>query len=415
MKDSPSPRTGPGPRPRLRFFEKAANQQHIADSDKYLYQQSKPEFRLAIIGTGTMGLEHMRVATLLGRAAIHGIFDNSSLSLDTAEKYLSSLGATKPVRYADLASACSDKDVDALLICTPNFTHFDVLQEVMKSGKAIFLEKPMATSLSDAAQIVELAAKYKSVIQIGLQYRYKAQYVEAFHEALGRKSLGRIHTVSMSEYRPPFLDKVEQWNKFNQYSGGTLVEKCCHYFDLINLLAESRPATVYASGGQAVNFLDFEKDGRRSDIADHAFVVVNYANGIKANFTLNMFCPDFYEEMVIVGEHARLVATERFNFHHQQPAVARVELELGEQGASRQTDVSYPSLLEQSGHHGATYFEQFAFIDQLEGKSVDAATVDDGFWSMVVAAAAQQSMADAAVIDVEKFLSDNKLAHLLRG
>ena len=94
--------------------------------------------------------------------------------------------------------------------------------------------------------------------------------------------------MSVSEYRPPFLDKVDQWNKFARLSGGTLVEKCCHYFDLINLLP--RPGLcVYASGGRAVNFFDFERNGVKSDIDDHAFVAGDYANGVRASFTLNMF------------------------------------------------------------------------------------------------------------------------------
>ena len=60
----------------------------------------------------------------------------------------------------------------------------------------------------------------------------------------------------MSEYRPPFLDKVEQWNKFNEFSGGTFVEKCCHYFDLINLLAEGQPE-MFSPAGDKRNFLNF--------------------------------------------------------------------------------------------------------------------------------------------------------------
>lgn len=157
----------------------------------------------------------------------------------------------------------------------------------------------------------------------------------------------------MSEYRPPFLDKVKQWNKFNEYSGGTLVEKCCHYFDLMNLMAEAAPKRVFASGGQAVNFLEFEREGRSADIDDHAFVLIDYENGVRANFTLNMFCPDFVEEMVVTGEFGRLLATERFDFHQQQPATASIRLELGENGASRVTELGYPSIVEQSGHHGA--------------------------------------------------------------
>ena len=156
--------------------------------------------------------------------------------------------------YATLEEACNEPAIDGILIATPNYTHIDVLRVAVKSGKHILLEKPMATTLADAAEMVGIARDYKAVLQVGLQYRYKPVYVEAAHEALSRKSLGDIKTITILEHRMPFLDKVGQWNKFSKFSGGTLVEKCCHYFDLFNLFAQSRPTRVYATGSQAVNF-----------------------------------------------------------------------------------------------------------------------------------------------------------------
>ena len=395
---------------RLRFFEKSLGQQHITDADKYLYKSRAPTHALAIIGTGTIGQEHMYVATLLGRARVHGIYDSQVQSMDSAEKNFKDYSDQSLIRYADLASACSDPEVDALMICTPNYTHADVLKVAMRSGKPIFLEKPMATTLVDADAIVKANDAYPSFIQIGLQYRYKAQYIEAFHEVQQRTSVGVIKTITMSEYRPPFLDKVGQWNKFNQYSGGTLVEKCCHYFDLINLLADAMPVRVYASGGQAVNFLDFQKDGVPADIDDHAFVIIDYTNGVRANFTLNMFCHDFTEEMVVTGDRGRLVANELFNVHQQQPSKATIVLEKGEWGASKQTDVTYAREIEKSGHHGATYYEHVAFVDQLDGKACESATPVQGLWSMIVASAAQHSIKTQQAVDIRAFMLDNNLA-----
>ena len=399
---------------RLRGFENASGQRHVSEDDRYLYRREEPRFRLVIIGTGTMGQEHMRVAALLGRARIHGIYDTQSLSMDTAEANFLSLQSQPLVRYNDLSSACNDPAADALLICTPNHTHFDVLRTAMQSNKPIFLEKPMATELQDAAEIVRANEAYESFIQIGLQYRYKPQYLEAFREALDNRALGQIKTVSVSEYRPPFLDKVDQWNKFARLSGGTLVEKCCHYFDLINLLAEARPQRVYASGGQAVNFVDFERNGVKSDIDDHAFVAIDYANGVRASFTLNMFCPDFAEELIVVGDAGRLKAEEYHDIHRSGSGNASLTIKLGENGLSKTSDLTYPRAIEQSGHHGSTYFEHIALMDRLEGKEVDSATPRQGMWAMVVASAAQQSLATGEPVDVDTFIADNDLAALLK-
>jgi myo-inositol 2-dehydrogenase/D-chiro-inositol 1-dehydrogenase len=95
--------------------------------------------------------------------------------------------------------------------------------------------------------------------------------------------------VNITEHRVPFLDKVKQWNKFSKFSGGTLVEKCCHYFDLLNMFSQSRPVSVFATGSQAVNFLEFEYNGEKSDILDNAIVSVVYENGVRASFNLCMF------------------------------------------------------------------------------------------------------------------------------
>jgi predicted dehydrogenase len=180
-------------------------------------------------------------------------------------------------------------------------------------------------------------------------------------------------------------------------------------------MAESHPVKVYASGGRAVNFLDFEKDGVQADIDDHAFVSIEYANGIKASFTLNMFCPDFSEEMIVVGEQGRLVTGERFDFHAQVPTHTSVHVELGENGASRRTELSYPRLIEQSGHHGATYFEHIAMMDQLDGKTTDSATLQQGLWSIIVASAAQESITTGHAINVEHFLQARQLLRLMEG
>ena len=408
-------------RPRLRFFENAAGQQHIPEKDKYLYAVTPPKHRLAIIGTGTIGQEHMRVARLLGRAAVHGIFDSEQRSIDVALANFAALEADlpegqrhpAPIVYPSLDSVCNDPVIDALMICTPNYTHFDVLQVAMASGKPVFLEKPMATTLSDAAATVALARSYASFVQIGLQYRYKAQYVESLHEALTRKSVGEIRMISMSEYRPPFLDKVGQWNKFNDQSGGTLVEKCCHYFDLINLFAGARPARVYASAGQSGVFDALTRDGRKSDIDDNAFVVIDYDNGCRANFTLNMCSPDFTEELCVVGTKGRLIASERFDMHHAQEAKTSLLLELGEHGASREVALGYASVIEKSGHHGATYFEHAAFLDRLEGLGGNAATPEQGLWSMLVASAAQESSKTGDAVDLAEFIAANGLAEAL--
>ena len=375
----------------------------------------KPQCGLAIIGAGMIGREHLKVATLLGRARVVGLYDTHAASVQLALQEFASYapeGSPAPQRYDDIDSLCAQPDVAGIFICTPNYTHYELLNRVISHNKPVFVEKPMATTLRDAARVMEIAAEKSIYLQLGMQYRYKAQYVEAFHAARNGV-LGAIKTISMSEYRPPFLDKVDQWNKFNRYSGGTLVEKCCHYFDLINLMAQSRPVRVYASGGQAVNFLDFEKDGERSDIDDHAFVIIDFADGKRANFTLNMFTQELCEEMIVAGEHGRLVARETSTFKREESSRATIQIEVEGHSDYLPRDCTYPEVIERSGHHGSTFFEHEAFMDRLEGKQNDAATPLQGLWSIIVASCAQASIASGQAIEVRSYLNENGLSYLL--
>ena len=281
--------------------------QHLPEEDKYLFAVSKPKYRFNIIGTGMNGQEHIKLTMLEGRAIVHGVFDPNPGSIAAAERIYSQFSPqNKLVIYDSLMEACHDPAVDGLIISTPNYTHTEIVREAIKAGKHILLEKPMATTIHDAYAILQLAKDYEAVFQVGLQYRFKANYAEAIYEALERKSVGTIKTIHILEHRFPFLDKVSQWNKFSRYSGGTLVEKCCHYFDLMNLFAQSKPVSVYASGSMAVNFVDFEYGGERSDILDSAFVTVTYENGVRGGFNLCMFAPLNYEELVLCGDEGRL-------------------------------------------------------------------------------------------------------------
>jgi predicted dehydrogenase len=376
-------------------------------------QEGKP--RLLIVGVGMMGREHLRVTQQLGWAEVQGIVDPFDGSIEWAQSDWALLSSQPLTVYADLREACLDSAVDAIVICSPNHTHYDVLKIVCESGKPILLEKPMATTLADAMEILRLAREYPSVIQLGMQYRFKAQYVEALFEIQTKASLGQVQTVSMSEYRPPFLDKVNQWNKFNRHSGGTLVEKCCHYFDLMNVIAASRPKKIYASGGRGVNFLEFEWQGVPSDIDDHAMVIIDYDNGIRASFTLNMFCQELFEELVVVGECGRLVASEQASFHPDTPSKAGLQVEVPGHPAYRPQGVGYPPWIEATGHYGATFFEHIAFHQQLAGERVDAATPQQALWSLIVASAAQHSMAIGQAVDVAVFCAQEGLGDFFEG
>lgn len=394
---------------RMKDLANSPRFKYLPDSDRYLVAQEQPKYKFNVIGTGIVGQEHIDVTYLEGRASIHGVYDSNPRSIDVAQEIQSRWSTQNLIIYDSLEDACNDPEVDALIICTPNYTHLDVVKVAAQSGKHILLEKPIATTVADAYEITRIANEYSAVFQVGLQYRYKSIYVEAIHEAIDRQAVGDIKLISMQEHRIPFLDKVNQWNKFAKYSGDTLVEKCCHYFDLMNLFAGSRPVKVFASGSMAVNFTEFEYEGEKSDILDSAFVIIDYANGRRANFNLCMFAPISYEELIVCGDAGRLHAWEKSDFLTGGDLQSHVDIMLGENKPSRLIQTGYPTWIEDSGHHGATYYEHAYFIDNIEGKTTTTAAAEDGLWSVIVAAAAQESIKTGEAVYIADYLKRNDI------
>ena len=361
-----------------------------------------------IIGTGMMGREHIRAVLQLEQAQLIGLCDSHPKSLELGVAEVIRSGGKAPKIYSDTAALASDPDVDAILICTPNFTHRAVFDQVKASGKPIFLEKPMATTLEDAFYLAQGALRYPAAIQLGMQYRYKSQYQLAL-SALDRNELGSVKMISLCEYRPPFLSKVREWNKFSEYSGGTLVEKCCHYFDLMNRIAGAPPARVYASGGRAVNFADFEYKGKPSDIDDHALVVVDYENGVKAQFALNMFSEELFEALTVGGSEGTLHTEEYASFKPDRPSRSSIRIQTPDHPAYEGIDCTFPEDIEIGGHYGSTLFEHQRFRDQLTGATNDGATCAEGLWAIITAWMAQVSMQQGNVVNVREMLASESL------
>ncbi len=169
----------------------------------------------------------------------------------------------------------------------------------------MLVEKPLFTDPADAAKLEEIT-KRLPLIWVAMEYRYMPPVATFIADA--PKATGGIRMLSIREHRFPFLSKVGDWNRFNRNTGGTFVEKCCHFFDLMRLILQSDPLRVLASAGQAVNHLDERYDGEAPDIWDHGYVLVDFASGARAMLELCMFAEGsrYQEEISAVGANGKI-------------------------------------------------------------------------------------------------------------
>ncbi len=131
--------------------------------------------------------------------------------------------------------------------------------------------------------------------------------VQELMKEIAKGKVGALQMLAIREHRFPFLEKVGDWNRFSRRTGGTLVEKCCHFFDLMRLIMADEPVRVFASGAMDVNHKDESYGGETPDILDNAYVIVDFRSGRRALLDLCMFAEGAYwqETIAATGDKGR--------------------------------------------------------------------------------------------------------------
>ncbi len=351
--------------------------------------------RYGIIGCGMMGQEHIRNIQLLPDAAITAIVEPDAGMRATILTLVPNVDF-EPSIDALLAR----HDLDALLIASPNFMHAEQLLRIFQQTTLpVLVEKPLVTDVADIPRIRQAAEQHPSPVWVAMEYRYMPPVAALLNE-INKQTHGHTKQFSIREHRFPFLEKVNDWNRFNKNTGGTLVEKCCHFFDLMRLQAGSEAIRVFASGGQDVNHLDERYNGQQPDILDNAFVIVDFANGQRALLELCMFAEgsEYQEELCAVGEKAKLEAKVpgpgRFWNTDLGPApVPKLIISPRRPTGPVETPIPVdPTLLAAGDHNGSTYYQHLGFYKAVtEGAPVQV-SIDDGLKAVVLGLAAQESI-----------------------
>ena len=357
------------------------------------------KIKYGIIGAGTMAREHILNISLIENAEVVALSDPYEASLNQCKDMLK----TKVACFKNHQDMIKENLVDVYLISSPNFTHIGILKDVIKSKKHILVEKPLCTNTKDCLEIKRLTKDYPSVFWTAMEYRYMPPVAKFINE-IHNKTIGELKTLTIREHRFPFLKKVNDWNRFEKNTGGTLVEKCCHFFDLMCLIAKSKPISVYASGGQDVNHLDEEYDGKKPDIIDNAYVIINFENGTRSLLELCMFAEnsEMQEELVATGNKGKIETSVPSNESGKISSNLRIGMRDGE--TKLETIEVDKKILEAGHHHGSTYYEHLAFLNAIKNNSNPEVSLDDGLIAVAVGEAAENSIKLKRLVKLEEII-----------
>jgi myo-inositol 2-dehydrogenase/D-chiro-inositol 1-dehydrogenase len=367
-------------------------------------KHDQAKVRFAIIGTGLMGIEHIKNLKIRPEAQIVALSDPVKKSLDRARTALGD-DANNVESFSDcgalIAARNSGLALDAVIVASPNHTHHEVLKPLFGTGLHILCEKPLCTTLDDTRRTADAAAAHTErtggLFWVGMEYRYMPPVAE-FIARIRSGAIGELRMLAIREHRFPFLRKVQDWNRFSRNTGGTMVEKCCHFFDLMRLIVGAAPVRIFCSGAMDVNHQEERYGGEKPDIIDNSYTVVEFAGGARSMLDLCMFAEGSrnQEEIAAVGDRAKLevlipdgdlVFSPRVGFGEKRVERNHVEVDQKVLGAGH--------------HHGATYFQHGAFLAAIRGQGAIEVTAADGVWAVAMGLAAERSAREKRVIEIE--------------
>lgn len=351
-----------------------------------------------------MGVEHMHALSALADTHVVALCDPHAPSITAARRALGPEGNSVEV-YSDVDTLVAAGGFDVVVLASPNHTHRALAEPLLRSGAHLLIEKPLCTTAQDCRELIALERETQRpgrVVWVGLEYRYMAPTVQLLAHARSGV-LGNLRMLAIREHRFPFLVKVADWNRFSANTGGTLVEKCCHFFDLMRLVLQAEPTSVFASGAQDVNHLHETYGGRTPDILDNAFVVVDFDNGARASLDLCMFAEATKneQEISLVGDLGKaealvtqglvrlgLRADGWFQTNEQPVTVADLPASVQQQGA----------------HHGSSWREHVAMQQAIRNNTTSEVTLHDGLMSVAMGEAAHRSIAAHRPIAMSEIL-----------
>ncbi len=308
-------------------------------------------------------------------------------NLERGVSAAAAIGGRKPTAYRRYAELLNDKDVDAVLIATPEHWHHRMVLDALAAGKDVYVEKPLCHTPEQGTELVAAEQASKQIVQCGMQRRSYDLFLEAKKVMDGGASLGKVRMVRswwLNNYlgaekatkldgqldweqwqgpapkRPFDPDRFRNWRYYSDYAGGIVADQGAHVFDGIHMLMGSEgPISVTASAGKPHR--------PEFDTPESVAVCARYAEDYVAVFTIN------YAAMKYPAKRDQL---NQFDGDRGRMDVGRESLAVYAQGTDEKPMMSYDSV---KGFGYATDLHVANFVDCIRSRKKTTAPIALGF------------------------------------
>jgi UDP-N-acetylglucosamine 3-dehydrogenase len=235
--------------------------------------------KIAIIGAGYWGRKVIReildLSRTTGNVELYAVADNSPTILDQCQKEFGNLDFR-----LDYRTLLSDKELNAVHICTPNSTHYEVASAFLAEGKNTLVEKPLTLKSTDAYKLVKLAKQNNRVLCTGHIHRFN-NGVKELQRAISSGVLGELYYLRL------------EWTGFllPQSQREVITDLAPHPFDISNYLLNAWPTKISCRG----------KGFRTKDNEEVAFLNTEYSNGLCMHIEVSWLDRQKRRNVTVVG------------------------------------------------------------------------------------------------------------------
>ena len=184
--------------------------------------------KLGVIGLGAIGSMHIKNIR-------EGKVPNCEIACVCDEKYIDPVKFAGLKAYSNMGDMLKDPNVEAVLVATPSFNHFELAKKALEAGKHVLIEKPIALTSLDAKKIVDLARQKGKVCGIMLNQRTTPMYAR-IKQLVASGTLGKINRASWfmtNWYRPQIYFSSSNWRgTWKGEAGGALINQSIHNIDI---------------------------------------------------------------------------------------------------------------------------------------------------------------------------------------
>ena len=226
--------------------------------------------------------------------------------------------------YQTLNDMIEKESLDLLMIGSPNHLHLEHIKEGLYAGLKIFAEKPIVVNENQTFELAKLIKEFGvDQILVGLVLRY-SQHARSVRELIESNIIGEVVSIEASEHIMPWHGGffMRNWRRKEKYSGGFMLEKCCHDIDFYSMIVKSRPIKIASFGGRhsfipqnqpkdsIEEYTKYNLQGWEAkenvfdsdaDIVDHQVAIIEYENGATLAFHTNMRVPDEFRRFAVIG------------------------------------------------------------------------------------------------------------------